>query len=105
MSPGLSRFWGRSVLCCRTDMQRILRRTLSIVCLALALTLVVLASARLLAQQPAAAQAAASRPKVLAFFTSGGELDHYLFAQQAMRAFAARAGEGGYAFSATSDWD
>jgi len=86
-------------------MQRILRRTLSIVCLALALTLVVLASARLLAQQPAAAQAAASRPKVLAFFTPGGELDHYLFAQQAMRAFAARAGEGGYAFSATSDWD
>ena len=30
-----------------------------------------------------------ARPKVLAFFTPGGELDHFLFAQQAMRAFGA----------------
>ena len=45
------------------------------------------------------------RPKVLAFFTAGGELDHYLFAQQAMRAFGASAGAGNYAFAATSDWD
>src|SRR5258705_12844547 len=54
----------------------------------------------LVAQQPQAA-----RPKVLAFFTPGGELDHFLFAQQAMRAFGASASEGGYAFAATSDWD
>jgi type 1 glutamine amidotransferase len=60
-----------------------------------------LLSARLvLGQQPSA-----PRPKVLAFFTAGGELDHYLFAQQAMRAFGAGAGAGGYAFAATSDWD
>jgi hypothetical protein len=32
------------------------------------------------------AQAATSLPKVLAFFTSGGEIDHFFFAQQAMRA-------------------
>ena len=54
----------------------------------------------LVAQQPQAA-----RPKVLAFFTPGGELDHFLFAQQAMRAFGAAAPAGGYAFAATSDWD
>jgi hypothetical protein len=42
---------------------------------------------------------------VLAFFTPGGELDHVLFAQQAMRAFGAAAQAGGYAFSANSDWD
>ena len=52
-----------------------------------------------------AEQAQAARPKVLAFFTSGGELDHVLFAQQAMRAFGAAAQTGGYAFAATSDWD
>src|SRR5436189_6069270 len=54
----------------------------------------------LIAQQPQAA-----RPKVLAFFTPGGELDHFLFAQQAMRAFGTGATAGGYAFAATSDWD
>jgi type 1 glutamine amidotransferase len=59
-----------------------------------------LTSPRMLAQQPAG-----TRPKVLAFFTAGGELDHFLFAQQAMRALGVRAGEGGYAFVATSDWD
>jgi type 1 glutamine amidotransferase len=53
-----------------------------------------------LAQQPAAVP-----PRVLAFFTPGGELDHFLFAQQAMRALGANATAGGYAFAATSDWD
>ena len=52
----------------------------------------------------AAQPATAARSKVLAFFTPGGELDHVLFAQQAMRAFAAAAADG-YAFTATSDWD
>jgi type 1 glutamine amidotransferase len=64
------------------------------------------AAAGLVAGPPVVAQQAdAARPKVLAFFTPGGELDHFLFAQQAMRAFAAGAAAGGYAFSATSDWD
>lgn len=45
------------------------------------------------------------RPKILAFFTSGGELDHILFAQQAMRELGAKAAKGGYTFAATSDWD
>ena len=52
-----------------------------------------------------AQQSQAPRPRVLAFFTPGGELDHFLFAQQAMRAFGAAAQAGGYAFAATSDWD
>jgi type 1 glutamine amidotransferase len=65
------------------------------------LALLLLAAPSILAQQPASAP----RPRVLAFFTAGGELDHVLFAQQAMRAFAARAADGGYAFAATSDWD
>jgi hypothetical protein len=52
-----------------------------------------------------AQQSQAPRPKVLAFFTPGGELDHFLFAQQAMRAIGAAAPAGGYAFTATSDWD
>lgn len=47
----------------------------------------------------------ALRPKVLAFFTVGGELDHLLFAQQAMRALGASAADKGYTFAATSDWD
>jgi len=45
----------------------------------------------LIAQQPQA-----TRPKVLAFFTPGGELDHFMFAQQAMRAFGVAAEAGGY---------
>ena len=49
-------------------------------------------------------QSGTPRPKVLAFFTAGGELDHYLFAQQAMRAFSASAGAN-YSFVASSDWD
>ena len=53
----------------------------------------------------AAQPPAAPRPRVLAFFTAGGELDHVLFAQQAMRALTAEAADGGYAFAATTDWD
>ena len=53
-----------------------------------------------LAQQPAP-----PRPKVLAFFTVAASSITVLFAQQAMRAFGGRAGDGGYAFTATSDWD
>ena len=60
----------------------------------------ILAPRSLGAQQPLAA-----RPKVLAFFMPGGELDHVLFAQQAIRAFGSAAEAGGYAFAATSDWD
>ena len=55
-------------------MRRIL---LAIGCVAASL----LTASSLVAQQPQAA-----RPKVLAFFTPGGELDHFVFAQQAMRA-------------------
>ena len=59
-----------------------------------------LAGPSALAQSPAA-----TRPRVLAFFTAGGELDHVLFAQQAMRDLTARAADGGYAFAATTEWD
>jgi type 1 glutamine amidotransferase len=45
------------------------------------------------------------RLKVVAFFTVSGERDHFLFAQQAMRAIGANAVTGGYTFAATSDWD
>jgi type 1 glutamine amidotransferase len=45
------------------------------------------------------------RAKVLAFFTTGGETDHYLFAQDAMRRLGANAAAQGYSFAATSDWD
>jgi uncharacterized protein len=85
----------------RTDMPRIL----ATICLALAF----IAPPRVPAQQPGAtgatAAVVASRLKVLAFFTSSGELDHVLFAQQAMRVLAAGAHDGGYTFAATSDWD
>ena len=83
----------RNVLCSRANMKRIL---VSVWCLAVWLPV----PASGVAQQPAA-----SRPKVLALFTAGGELDHFLFAQQAMRALGASATDGGYAFAATSDWD
>ena len=63
------------------------------------------AATLLLSRSLAAQPPQAARPKVLAFFTPGGELDHFLFAQQAMRAFGAAAEAGGYAFAATSDWD
>ena len=46
-----------------------------------------------------------SLPRVLAFFTAGGEFDHVLFAQQAMRALAARASVEGFRFAATTEWD
>ncbi|HMF60248.1 MAG TPA: ThuA domain-containing protein [Vicinamibacterales bacterium] len=45
------------------------------------------------------------RRKVLAFFTTGGETDHYLFAQDAMRRLGTNAATRGYSFAATSDWD
>ena len=45
------------------------------------------------------------RGKVLAFFTTGGETDHYLFAQDAMRRLGTNAATRGYSFAATSDWD
>jgi type 1 glutamine amidotransferase len=70
------------------------------------LTCVVCVVVWLLVALPARArQDAGPRPKVLAFFTAGGELDHVLFAQQAMRALGAGAAAGGYAFAATTDWD
>jgi len=61
------------------------------------------AATLLVSRSLVAQETQAARPKVLAFFTPGGELDHYLFAQQAMRAFGAAAGASGYAFAATSD--
>ena len=53
-------------------------------------------------QASRAQQPPTPRPRVLAFFTVGGELDHVLFAQQAMRALAAGAADGGYTFTATT---
>ena len=73
-----------------------MKRMLFIGCLAVSLV----TAPHILAQQPAA-----PRPRVLAFFTVGGELDHFLFAQQAMRALGTGASVGGYTFAATSDWD
>lgn len=55
----------------------------------------------LLLAVPAIAQ---TPPKVLAFFSTTGEIDHYLFAQEAMRQFGMDAKAGGYEFAATSDW-
>ena len=52
-----------------------------------------------------ARQPAPPRPRVLAFFTAGGELDHVLFAQQAMRSWAAPAADGGNTFGATNQWE
>ena len=70
------------------------------------LSFIAVAVACLLTSPAVLAQpSAAARPRVLAFFTAGGELDHVLFAQQAMRALAARAGDGGYAFAATTEWN
>ena len=51
------------------------------------------------------ASAQPPRAKVVAFFTTGGETDHYLFAQDAMRRLGANAAAQGYSFTATSDWD
>ena len=44
-------------------------------------------------------------PKVLAFFDTGGEIDHQFFTRDAIQAFGADAKAGGYSFAATSDWD
>src|ERR1700743_656736 len=66
--------------------------------------LFLLAFALLLGLSAAPAQTPAPRPRVLAFFDTGGEIDHYFFATQAMRDFAAKAGANGYSFTATSDW-
>jgi type 1 glutamine amidotransferase len=52
-----------------------------------------------------AAPAFAQPPKVLAFFTLGGEIDHLMFAQEAAKVFAANAQKEGYSFATTSDWD
>src|SRR4029079_5131921 len=83
---------GGNVLCSRPDMTR-----LSLIgCLALSF----LTFPSGLAQQPAAVP-----PRVLAFFTPGGELDHFLFAQQAMRALGAGAQAGGHAFAAPRAWN
>ena len=43
-------------------------------------------------------------PKVLAFFDTGGEIDHQFFSRDAIQAFGADAKAGGYSFAATSDW-
>jgi len=77
-----------------------IRRRILFMCVAWLLVAWLLVAASVVAQQPVA-----QRARVLAFFTVSGELDHVLFAQQAMRAFAAGAGDGGYAFTATTDWD
>lgn len=65
--------------------------------------IVLLLALLLIAPLPARAQA--PLPRVLAFFSTGGEIDHYLFAQDAMRQFGSRAAAQGYRFAATSDWD
>ena len=83
-----------NVLCSRPDMKRILP---PLVCLAVSFFVAPPVSA--------AQEAAAARPRVLAFFTAGGELDHVLFAQQAIRALTAKSASDGYTFSATTDWD
>lgn len=68
--------------------------------LILALLFLAVGMAGAQAQTPATA-----RPRVLAFFDTGGEIDHYFFATQAMRDFSAKANANGYSFSATSDWN
>jgi uncharacterized protein len=45
------------------------------------------------------------RFKVLAFYSTGVEKDHVLFAEQAMKFYAARAKVQGFDFAATSNWD
>jgi type 1 glutamine amidotransferase len=46
----------------------------------------------------------AERPQVVAFFDPEGEIDHYFFAEQAIRALGMKAATQGYGFTATSDW-
>jgi type 1 glutamine amidotransferase len=78
--------------------QQGMRRFIQSVTLAAAMATAWSARADVARPQPA-------RPKVLAFFTAEGELDHYLFAIQAIRWLAANAPLAGYSFTATSDWD
>ncbi|HEY0712439.1 MAG TPA: ThuA domain-containing protein [Polyangia bacterium] len=46
-----------------------------------------------------------AQPKVLVLFTVEGELDHYLFAQQALRWIATHAVAAGYRYTASNDWN
>lgn len=46
-----------------------------------------------------------SRFKVLAFYSTNVEKDHVLFAEQAMKFYAARAKAQGFDFAVTSNWD
>lgn len=64
-----------------------------------------LPAAAMLALSGGAAAQAPARPRVLAFFYPSGEIDHYMFAREAIREFDARAEAQGYSFVATSDWD
>jgi type 1 glutamine amidotransferase len=52
-----------------------------------------------------AAFAQSAPPKVLAFFTVSGEIDHLMYAQEAAKVFGANAAKEGYSFATTSDWD
>lgn len=56
----------------------------------------------LLAMQAGAQKA---KPRVLAFYSAGVERDHVMFAEQAVKFFAAHAEEGGYEFESTSNWN
>jgi type 1 glutamine amidotransferase len=45
------------------------------------------------------------RPSVLAFYSADAERDHVVFAEQAVKFFAANAKSHGYEFAASSNWD
>ena len=66
---------------------------------------ILLAIAVCLSCLAASAKEAIGQPKVVAFYTASGELDHVLFAQQAIRALTASSAAQGYRFTATTDWD
>ena len=71
--------------------------------LLLALVLLPLAAWPALAQQlPVPPK---SLPKVLTFYSTGGEIDHLMYARDAARQLGERAKAGGYRFATTSDWD
>jgi uncharacterized protein len=53
----------------------------------------------------AAAFAAVSRPKVIAFYAANVEPDHSRFAQDALKFFAARAQKDNFTFIPTTDWN
>jgi type 1 glutamine amidotransferase len=46
-----------------------------------------------------------TRPRVLAFYSAQVERDHVMFAEDAVKFFAAHAEAGGYDFASTSNWD